>query len=154
MPYGQQCRSHRPSVIPKRTIIQMGSLYNNDTPLWYNCMWKIYVNLCDNTWYIHQTIRWWYYASLYLLNISWHANLSLFFCDKYVVISAQFEIDDGFHVLMISYLTYSDTICINSIYPSINKACHFESISNQLATVSFEYLQIPLDKIKKKFDIV
>ena len=43
---------------------------------------------------------------------------------------------------------YSGTICTDSIYSILNKACYFEGISKQLATVSVEYVGIFHDKNK------
>ena len=60
-----------------------------------------------------------------------------------VAIAANSQINDGFHLVTISQFACSDTIDTNSIYSTLNKACHFGGISNRLATVSFKKRHSP-----------
>ena len=70
------------------------------------------------------------------------------FCNKHVEIGVHSKIDDGLHVILISQVTCSDTIHTGSVYSYLNKACPFEGISKQLATVQFHYLDIFHDRYK------
>ena len=48
--------------------------------------------------------------------------------------------DDGFHPVTISWLNCMHAIYNDSMYSNQKKACNFEGISEQMATVSFEYV--------------
>ena len=52
------------------------------------------------------------------------------------------QIGDGFDLVMISHFTCSDTIHTDYIYSNLNKACHFEGVSKQLVTLSFDYVNM------------
>ena len=61
---------------------------------------------------------------------------------KNVEISSISQIGDGLHLVIILHFACSDTIHTDYIYSNLNKASHFEGISKQLASVSFEYVDI------------